>query len=312
MILHLSKSPLVNAPGNLSKAFNELLNSESKWFYEQNYPKPIFTPYGSRQVFEEKWLDEELNLANHVIVHNFLSDQNEQVIRNSLSKAYFYRHIHSPQREGPIFLRQLETRNRDRMKCSVLCQYQQTIWPEFRALPNIVNLTPCHLPQTEFRGIISSPTHQRGGRYNAKVTRQYSEQINAFKRNFGHLYYEFSDLPLEVLHNMRSGFSVLIDEVVTGGFHLTSIEGLCSGNIVINGAKDYVINSFMSCLDITSRPPFIRSSPATIQDDLTNIALNYTQYEHLRMESKFYFEKFLSPHRLIKHWADHLEIKLCQ
>ena len=312
MILHLSRTPLVNAPGNLSNVFNEMLKSESTWFYEQNYPTAIPTPYGSKEIFEKKRLAQALDSADHVIVHNFLTDESEQIIRDSLSSATFYRHLHSPQREGPIFQRQLETRNRDKMKCSVVCQYQQTLWSGLRPLPNIVYLSPTCLPQSEFRGVITNPTHKRGGRYNAKVTQQYSEQINAFKRNYGHHFYETTGVPIEILHNIRCGFSILIDEVVTGGFHLSSVEGLCSGNIVINGAKDYVIDSFMSCLDIPSRPPFIRSSPATIYDDLTDIALKFDKFKQLRMESKNYFETFLSPHRLIKHWADHLEIGICQ
>lgn len=312
MILHLSETPLVNAPGNLSFAFDQFLNAESRWYYEKNYPNPITTPFGSKKIFEENRLDESIKEARIVIIHNFLSEENEQIIRNSVSKAKFYRHIHSPQREGPIFRRQVDGFDRDKMKYSVVCQYQQTLWGDFRPLPNIVMLAPRYIPQNQFCGVISNPTHKRAGRYNTKVNQIYLEQIEAFKRNFPDLYFEISGVPLENLHKLRCGFSVLIDEVITGGFHLSSIEGLSSGNIVINGAKDYVIDSFISCLDIPSRPPFFRSTPMTIQDDLTNIALNYNQFKNLRKESINYFKKFLSPDRLIRHWSNYLEVNICQ
>ena len=312
MILHLSQTPLVNAPGNLCWAFNQFLNSESRWYYEKNYPNPITTPYGSKKIFEENRLDDSLKEVSHVIIHNFLSENNELIIRNAVSKAKFYRHIHSPPREGPIFRRKIDELGRDKMKYSVVCQYQQTLWADFRPLPNIVMLTPCNIPKNQFSGVIFNPTHQRAGRYNAKVNQIFLEQIDAFKRNFPDLYFEISGLPLENLHKLRCGFSVLIDEVITGGFHLSSIEGLSSANIVINGAKDYVIDSFISCLGIPSRPPFLRSTPMTIQDDLTNIALNYNQFKNLRKESINYFKKFLSPDRLIRHWSDYLEVDICQ
>jgi hypothetical protein len=215
-------------------------------------------------------------------------------------------HVHSPLREGPLFTRRdLELPFVFSAKL-VVAQYQPRLYPDFLPVPNIVDALPNCAERAigETLRVLFSPTHERGGgRWNDKGSAATLETLHSLAKA-GSIEFVIPKDPLSpsCLMALRRSTHVSIDEVITGAFHLISLEGLCAGNAVLNGA-DFLSNmTLMSSIGADEPAPFRRVGQHDLRENLLELASDPELTAKLQRASKEYFERWLLPSRLVDRY----------
>jgi len=205
-------------------------------------------------------------------------------------------------REGPLYYDRSENLPFDFSKKLAVAQYQPRIYPEFEMVPNIIEFQPTlNINNSDSIKILYSPaqksTYGRWGKKYSQNLEKAIESLNEFK-NIQIMI--VSGLSPTQLYSLRTTFDITIDEISTGGFHQISLEGLCAGNLVINGAdffsKEIAKNTFMS----EAHPPFFTLNEHNIELELFELIKNKNKINSIKKESYEYFLKYLSPKTLIK------------
>lgn len=150
-----------------------------------------------------------------------------------------------------------------------------------------------------------SPSHARGGRWNAKYSKTLEMTIESLEK-MGLIEKVWPEQPVSpsVLMALRRTCHVSIDEIVTGAFHQVSIEGLCAGNVVINRA-DYFSKAMMAaCAQAPELPPFVYADDKCIADILVDLARDWERTAELQVRGGEYFRKYLQPANLVKTFIE--------
>ena len=97
---------------------------------------------------------------------------------------------------------------------------------------------------------------------------------------------------------LRRTVHVTIDEVVTGGFHQISLEGLCAGNVVVNGADHFAVAMFSQAVRASAPPPFVRTSEHELAETLARLVLSKDSIRDGQRKSNDYYKRWLMAERL--------------
>ncbi len=303
MILHLSKTPLVGAPGKLAKFLRNNLNVESFHYCEHDYPgelKNIFLSESiclnsNDQLFHV--LAEKIKMADVIHVHNDVSAKIVELIKKCASKnaRYIYQ-VHSPLKEGPNFIDLSEHSSLKFDRKLVVSQYHPRLYVDYTPVPNVIDFDGelNLIRDNEIPRVIFSPAHTRtGGRWNDKVSPNLTKVLSYLD--------ELGDISLinpgkltpRALFEIRKSCHITIDEIATGGFHQVSLEGLAAGNVVINNS-DFISTYYFEALSKgSSSSPFYTMNESNCYERIKELIFDKEKIRHYQRSSKSYFEKYL-------------------
>lgn len=306
-VVHLSATPLVGAPGKIAAVCNRIGLRSTTVVYS-DYPgalKGLFTrssliwndaPRAFRCAAEER-----LESAALVHIHNDLpSDMLEWIIRYAVHAVFIYQ-VHSPMREGPLYLDRAGPMGLTFAKRLTVGQYHPRHWQDHRPVPNIIDAQPSIRPyrQGEKLRVLFTPSHGRDGRWNAKTSEEVTTALDGLaKTKLIEVIWLEKPIAPEQLLELRRSCHVTIDEVVTGSHHQISLEGLCCGNVVINGADFFSQAMACAAAQATEPPPFLRAHPNNLAETLLQLAFNPERTASLQRASLRYFQSWLLPERL--------------
>jgi hypothetical protein len=306
-VLHVSRTPLVGAPGRVSKALNlHAPGYTSRWFYCEDYPDERaekFVRYGTLFQNEPQTLKvfkRLLRQADVIHVHNRLL---RNVIRTIQEDArpecrYVYQ-VRSPLREPPLFM---EAHGSMGLPFEALCcsaQYHTRHYPEFIPLPLLDLNEPSItlLKEGERPRVCFKPSHTRsstGKRWNAKHSDALTHALQTLEGE-GLIELVSPEQPVSGvrMHALRSTCHISIDEIVTGAFHTVSLEGLATGNVVINNS-DYFSDAAMASLTTDgSFPPFFNVNESNVLERLRYLVENPDVLRQYQTASHDYFKRHL-------------------
>ncbi len=107
------------------------------------------------------------------------------------------------------------------------------------------------------------------------------------------------------LFEIRKSVDITIDEIVTGGFHQVSLEGLCAGNVVINGADWFSLETAKHISKNLEIPPFIKITEENARDKLNSLLYDPGKIDLLKKKGYEYFKDNLDPSYLINFYVNH-------
>lgn len=314
-VLHLSPTPLVAAPGKLSRALRQA-GHDSLCVALNDYPKngalsgkfiDDVTLLAEASDEVKEMVDGFARSADVIHVHNDLPASTVQWLRELSPRAHFVYQVHSPLREGPLYFERAPALGLPISRHLVVGQYQPRHYPDYRPVPNLVLDAPFLSPRREGERlrVLFSPTHSRTGRWNAK----YSERLEKVLRtlhalNRVDIVWPTSPLSPSTLMALRRTCHVSIDEIMTGAFHQVSIEGLCAGNVVINRADFFSKSMMANCARAPGLPPFVYADETTIEDVLVDLALSPQRTAELQTASFRYFDAHLRSDQLVNRFVD--------
>lgn len=301
-IVHISQTPLVAAPAKIALA-QRISGHEAIAVAIKDYPAagPLAGKFTEdfliEDSFTKKIIDDAIIAAEIIHIHNDLpQDWVERLLNSNQTARYVYQ-VHSPLREGPLYLpRDVEIGLPFSLNL-VVGQFQPRIHRNYTFVPNIIHETPSVKPRKkgEKLKVIFSPTHMRPGRWNNKHVEELDISIQSLVK-LGKIEAIIPDKPVspKVLMAVRRDCHVTIDEIATGGFHQVSIEGLAAGNVCINKA-DYFSKKVFSTFAEGETPPFLYADADTIAANLEDLANDWEKTADLQITSYNYFKKHLSP-----------------
>ncbi|MDR3178321.1 MAG: hypothetical protein LBT96_04995 [Campylobacteraceae bacterium] len=307
-IVHIAPTPLVGSPGKI--AFTQRLKGHNAIAIAlSDYPKggPLENKFLENTLmitsFTRRYINECISVADVIHIHNYLSNDKYIWLQELNQKATFAYQVHSPQREGPLYVLRAEKSSPINYDVKfVVGQHGGRFYPDYIAAPNLILSPPSiHLRKKgEKLRVMFSPTQKQIGRWTSKYSAALEEALAALsKANKIELIYPEQPVHPNVLMWMRRNCHVTIDEIATGGFHMVSLEGLCAGNIVINRA-DYFAKATFANFCKNSMPPFVYANDDNIFDVLLELSNDEGKTAKLQKDSFSYFKDFCNPLELVE------------
>lgn len=309
-VVHLSPTPLVGAPGKIVDALEAYSDYSSKCFIFNDYPGELKGKFLANSTLfskeTEAFIIQTIENAKILHIHNFIPLKYVARIKSIVAKypKKLIYHAHSPLREGPVFFDYARESSFDFDAKLVVAQYHPRQYPDSMPVPNLVMEAPSFqiITQDEKPVILFSPAHKRtGGRWNDKVSESLDQALESIQKlDLAEVIYVNGIHPNDLFFIRRSAH-ITIDEIVTGAFHQISLEGLATGNVVINNAD------WFSCQMLASSegksPPFIRANNENIGSILLELVQNKAKIAELQQQSYDYFTKNLAPSQLIQKYV---------
>ena len=307
-VLHISKTPLVGAPGRISYYLNKELGFESIHLYTEDYPNNLKNCFTGNSVLydkgniKNKFLLSLIERADIIHVHNYIDLPYQKLIAEVNPSSIKIYQLHSFLREGPLYIEQSENFVFPFDKLLCVNQLHPRLFQKFIPVPNIVDEVKCHTQILNQKPrIIFSPTHKQSGRYGTKYSPLIIDTLKSIELSgMAEVVWIDSFTHPKILSFIRSYTDITIDEIATGGFHQVSLEGLASSNIVINNAESLTASFYSNSIFADKRPPFYICNDNNLKDKLLSLLNDKQRIVELKQESKNYFDNFLRPSRLIK------------
>lgn len=307
-IVHVAPTPLVGAPGKIAAA-QRGVGHNAVAVVLKDYPKggPLEGKFLDNSLvaddFTARHVEEVVGQADVVHVHNDIPHDFARKLKELNQAAAYIYQVHSPLREGPLYVDRSADIGLPFRKCLVVGQYHPRHYQDFVPVPNLVLDAPSvslRKPGEKLR-VMFSPSHKaEGGRWTSK----YSPELLAATEHLhklGKIDLVFPSVPVHpsVLMEVRRGCHVSIDEIATGGFHQVSLEGLCAGNVVINRA-DWFCRAAFAQFCGGNLPPFVYSDGGSVADVLMRLADDAGETARLQQVSYDFFSTYCAPSRLVE------------
>lgn len=303
-VVHITENPIAGAPMNLSLALNkwqgDRISSRHIAASDRNearvYKSDLLTEVNSydeiRKVMEE---------ADVFHFHNFYSKQDLFRKYPNLWDICLRRprvwQVHSPR--GTAWMDIQEGLRDPRAAHLVIAQYHPREWPECRIVPNVIDITePLLTPQERIWSgplrIAYSPSRIRLLGWDNKG---YDETVPVLQRLV-----DKRAISAEVIYNKpheeclrrRSTAHIAIDEIVTGSYHLCSLESLAQGCLTFAGLDDLQTKTLKDLTGATWLP-WARANPDNLMQRLIVCIQDPSGVKLMAGESRRWMEKYWHP-----------------
>lgn len=311
-VTHISKTPLVGAPGRISYFLNLQPGFESIHLFIQDYPNHLKNFFTEKSIQWPTQKDNNIDIIYNFIkksdiihIHNELDEEIAQLLYeiNPSSKKIY--HVHSFLREGPLFddLSESFPFHID-LKCCVN-QLHPRLYQSFTPLPNIISERPQNLYQNgSIPSILFSPTHKGIGRYGTKYSEETLNILDKLEKT-GKIYVIRPTYMTPVqLTLLRRNINFFIDEIATGGFHQVSLEALASGAIAINNADFLAVDFYARSIGAKELPPFLTCSDSNLFDTLIDMVDNPDRIKARQDNSYRFYKTYMTPDKLIRIYTN--------
>jgi hypothetical protein len=183
----------------------------------------------------------------------------------------------------------------------VVAQYQVRLYPECRPVPNAIPIDdPLHRPagaENDPPVVAFTPGNcdRRGWR-----SKGCGSTMAVLKRGFQYRF--VSGAPWVEAMEAKRGCDIAIDEVVTGSYHLCSLEALSLGLATIAGLDERTVDA-LEAVTGTREHPWILARPNTLRRELNRLVADDGYRRAKRTEGRAYMERHWSPRATAAHFA---------
>lgn len=268
-IVHFAVTPLAGAPLRIVQAINAHTEHEARLIDLARYGTEDF---GQDVVFGEtpELAMELADKADIIHFHNYLDLDNTQF------SPIDFRHL---QRKGTLFIRHFHSHPdlvASRMGIDaatllaqdipslVIAQFQERFYPDARVVPNFIPekdtlYLPADTPPAH--DVFFSPTNLRGAwdcRWNTKAAPQAHDAIMTACKRVNASWVLVHKTPLHQALATKRASRIVVDDMVTGSYHLTGLEALSQGKPVLtylDGRTCALLQHFSG----TTHMPFINT-----------------------------------------------------
>ncbi len=312
-ILHFSKTPLAGAPIRIVRAlqqhthFNVRLVDLTRWgMFEHD-------------VVHTENPDEVMALAEKadiIHLHNYLDFHSQEfspVDFNSLQRQgkFFLRHFHSTSMlvatEMGISVSNLLA---SPIPSIVIAQYPERFFPKSHVVPNIIPQNDSTYKPAQNRakyGIVYSPTSVRSAwddRWNTKGMPETVAIMKRVARRTGcKIKYANTRQPLAQVMQDKRQAAIIIDELVTGSYHLSGLEGLSLGKPVL-AFLDHRIEQVLQEISGSKHCPFINVRLEDAFEPLLYLLEHSDEAKAIGQAGREWIESYWADHKLIQHFVD--------
>jgi hypothetical protein len=223
---------------------------------------------------------------------------------------FFVRHFHST----PMLVAQVmgisvpEVLN-DSIPSIVIAQYPERFYPRARVVPNIIpqdcpDYLPTPMPDTF--SIVFSPTW--GGsawssRWDTKGAPEVLRLLRQVGRRTGCVFRYVTGQPLKRVMEEKRNSSVVIDDLITGSYHLSGLEGLCLGRPVL-GYLDARVQAVLQEISGSRSCPFVNVRLEDALEVLTHLSEHPADAAETGRAGRQWVENHWTDRVLVGHFVD--------
>jgi hypothetical protein len=299
-VLHITEGPLSGAPYRLAQV-QRLGGLEARLLSYPTPPSKGIFPCDVLMTGDPEEVAHLLETAEVVHYHNFWRENRLfalhpwawDLVRRKPSVIQF----HSP-RTSADFSAALSEPSLLKL---VVAQHHVRLFPECLPVPNALPIDdPLHRPrhvENDPPVIAFTPQRCNGRGWHDKGC---EVTLEVLRRGFAHRF--ATGMPWEEAMEMRAACDIAIDEVVTGSYHLCSLEALSQGLATIAGLDDLTIDA-LERVTGTREHPWIVARPDSLESELRRLVADDGYRRAKRAEARRFMETYWSPQRIAGRFA---------
>jgi hypothetical protein len=184
----------------------------------------------------------------------------------------------------------------------VVAQYQVRFYPECRPVPNVVPIDDAlHSPagaENDPPVIAYTPGNCDRTGWRSKGC---AETLAVLERGFRYRF--VTGVPWTEAMAVKRPCDIAIDEVVTGSYHLCSLEALSLGLATIAGLDERTVDA-LEAVTGTREHPWIVARPDTLHGELARLVADGDYRRAKRREGRAYMERHWNPARVVARFVD--------
>lgn len=317
LVVHVGLTPVAGSPIQTVQALNQYSSSYCARFVNSN---PLI--YGTRTFDEDLVLPKDRAEIIEVIHSSKILHLHQSIDLVNNEFGVDFRKLRS---EGKILVRQWhsepdhferygfsspESLAGEGLPWLVLGQYHERYYPQARIVPNIifsdVDLNSLKHSSYEKVKVVYSPTNRFRAAERRWATKGYYEttqMLNELSQKFDFTFQVIEDRPwLEVMRE-KSMATMVIDDLVTGSYHRSGLEGLMLGKPTFTHL-DCRTASCLSGMVGTLEIPFINTTLRQFPFIFAELFGNSNLLNEISRASRQWFETYYSPKKLISHYIN--------
>lgn len=294
-VVHLAGNPVAGAPYAISRAMN-MLSGVSSRAIQGLLSLRDGKKYDGDLSYDSPLAADLVRDADVVFIHNSVKDKR---LKDLIKDKYKIMVCHS---QPSDMEREMFVTADAHM---VVAQYQPRLYEghcDFTLAPNIIHIDDGIMLPEAFRtgltvGYTPSNTKEWGDTgIRAWNRKGYKDTMDALGRS-GINYYHTTGRPLSEVLAERKTCAVIIDEIITGSYHRTSLEGASHGQMVLN-AIDKHCEGIIKEVSGANTHPFHVTTLETIHETLKFIKESEGLVYHYGREAREWMEKYWRPKEL--------------
>jgi hypothetical protein len=191
----------------------------------------------------------------------------------------------------------------------VIPHYPERFLPTARVVPNILpDADPAYAPtDDEARwDVVYTPSWRCGAwkaRWDTKGMPETLAMLDRLTARTGCQSRWIIDEPLEVVLRAKRQARVVIDELVTGSYHLSGLEGLCFGKATL-AYLDPRSLAVLSELTGSGQCPFVNARLEDAEEVLVRLVTHPDEARAVGQLSRAWFERHWTARRLARHYVE--------
>ncbi len=299
-IVHFSTTPLAGAPHAISDAINKWTTHESRWIHGGGVYSPPTRTYPIDISLPGRPKECRHLIANCDVLHVHNYNLPRELRKVSENKPTIVQYHSVPRKKSKVYPASPQY---------VIAQpLHFFVYDDCEALPNIVPIWDAAYRPTwkqsppihEKLRVAFAPSHRRLGAFISKGVNQTDPILRRLAKDT--IEYDLiENVSLEECLKRKARAHVVIDEVVTGNFHRSSLESLAQGSVVIAQIGEKARDFFDAWLGPNVQHPWVSATPETLRATILSLVESPETVQSLRIASRRFMED---------HWDDRELIKL--
>lgn len=320
LALHLSTTPLVGAPGRICEALKAGTNIVARWgvlrtdigAYERMRFKTDLVWDGDReQLLDLAEQADVIHLHNFIDLHSNPFDGIDLFKRWTKGKA-IVRQFHSTPdliaRSMGMDVARVHTCPIPKL---VIAQYPERFYPNARLVPNIVEIsTPQERSLAPIR-IGFAPSRFASARDSRWDTKGYPETIKLLAKIVRQAKKAGVEIQVDVIEKVphhvclerKARCHIVIDDLVTGSYHLSTLESLAAGSVVLTYIDPRVQGALFAISGRTDLP-VVNVELADADQVLLDLINQPELVIALGRHSHEWMKRNWNPQTLVSHFTD--------
>ena len=313
LIVQIARTNCAGAIWRIHKAINDYTEHTCRTITASNmtngrkYPQDVLL----NQTHEVKHL---LIKADVIHFHNWIDHEAPEMAQ--------YKHYLQDKRkvlqyhtEPALLQRQFrrDVINRDDITTLVIAQKHQRFYPKSIPVPNMVdiwdfNLMPVPRKNPKLR-VVYTPSDLKAYTVygNTCCGKGYPQVLPVLKKLHSEGLIDFeviTDKTWEELMPLKQRFDVCIDECVTGGYHLCSLEALSQGLVTLAWLDEQTQQAIHGIVGHETDLPWINTKQSDLESTLRSLTANPATMDEIKVASRRWMEENWDPKNLVKRFVN--------
>ena len=313
-VLHLSDTTLSGSPIRIAKLLTQQSSRGSSVGVQACHI--VWDATSGYRTFETDLVgssmsDDELRtwLAWPDIIHYHNRYARQQIFKKlgiSPPKKPSVIQMHSDRHSG---LDNFEAEAKSGVPIAVIAQYHTRQWPEATYLvPNVVDINAPEyqrepVPLRTIPVVSYAPSNWTCKGFDDKGYGVVMPILKRMKFNSEIYLQLIVSKPHDEVMLLKRGADIGIDEIVTGSYHLSSLEFLAMGVPCFANLDEDTAKTVKQVTGCAGKLPWLKANPATFKRELEKI-IRDKSWQELGEQSRRWMERYWAPDVLVRHYED--------